>query len=316
LRNDGGQFTDVTAEVGLVMDGLTTSVTAADMDGDGDLDLAVGQYILPSTCPSGCLPNPAMCMYPRSLLYENQNGHFVEVGAERGITANDPTLTMLFYDFDGDGDADLFVGNDVGQTYPNRMYINDGTGHFQDMGMQVGLARDAVGYGGDTMGVAVGDYDRDGILDLVATNFSGEPTVLFHCHADHVCVDSHLEGKDLDSSIPFMKWGVGMVDFNNDGWVDIFIANGDLMSPAPEPNLLYFNRYGTTARTWSTCRVPETRSRSSTSIAGSSSATSTATAPWTWWRSGTPGLLRCSSITLRLETGSPSSSIPCPRALR
>jgi hypothetical protein len=245
LRNDGGKFTDVTAAVGLVEDGLSASVTAGDIDGDGDLDLAVAHYVDPATCAQECPPNPEKCAPLRSLLFENQNGHFVEVGVARGITAKEPTLAILLVDFDLDGDLDLYVGNDL-PAYPDRLFVNDGTGHFVDQAPKLGLAWDATGSGSYTMGVAVADYNRDGVLDLVSTNFEGLPTLLYPCHQGPVCVDSHLEGMDIDSSIPFTSWGIGLVDFDHNGWLDLFTASGLLngKGQTAQRNQLYKNGFG------------------------------------------------------------------------
>jgi enediyne biosynthesis protein E4 len=237
-RNDGGRFTDVTDNAGIATSGFSTSATAGDMDGDGDLDLMVARWVDTASCPEGCLPPPVKCAPYTNLLFENRGGKFVEVAAERGLTEADSSLASLFFDFDEDSDLDLYVGNDSGQTFPDRLYINDGTGHFRDEGAARGL--DA--YGTDTMGVALGDYDLDGVLDLATSDSLTRPKRLFHCRADspRTCCPADLG----PSSTPFVNWGIGLVDFDQDSDLDIFLANGDFSAPIPMRKQLYWNHSG------------------------------------------------------------------------
>src|SRR5262249_11372035 len=133
LRNDEGKFADVTADAGLVESGFSTTATAGGLGGDGGPDQFVGDLVTPDTALVPlCSPPPKVCMYERNSLFINDGGKFHEAGEERGIYHEEPTLASLFFDFDRDGDLDLFVGNDMGAMNPDRFYRNDGTGFFHD----------------------------------------------------------------------------------------------------------------------------------------------------------------------------------------
>ena len=226
LRNDGGQFTDVTAESGLVEDGYTTTATAGDIDADGDLDLFVGHLVTASTCFQGvCSPPPKVCQAEANTLFVNQGGSFTEASKERGITHVEPTLASLFFDFDGDGDLDLYVGNDMGNLNPDRLYKNDGTGMFHDAAPAHGLEL----WGTDTMGVDVGDADGDGTTDLVVSDFRLLPTRLVLCpRLDFPCEMAGISPESTEA----VKWGIGLLDFDQDGDLDIFTTGGDVDVPA------------------------------------------------------------------------------------
>lgn len=239
LRNEGGVFTDATEILGIQEDGFSSSATAGDIDGDGDLDLVVGQLVVEESCPEQCHLLPLACPARRTLVFENRGAEFVETGVARGITAEEPTLATLLFDFEGDGDLDLYLGNDMGVLYSDRLYMNDGTGHFVDQADAFGLAA----AGTDTMGIDVGDYDGDGVPDLITTDFKHKPTRLFHCFPSPLpCSFEHLGPE----SLPGVDWGVGFVDFNHDGRLDVFTAAGDVYDPdrIGERNQVYFNRDG------------------------------------------------------------------------
>lgn len=226
LRNDGGTFTDVTAEAGLIEDGYTTTATAGDIDGDGDLDLFVGHLVTASTCFQGvCSPPPKVCEAEANMLFENKGGAFTEVSASRGITQKEPTLASLFFDFDGDGDVDLYVGNDMGSMNPDRLYKNEGTGMFHDASEAHGLTL----YGTDTMGVDVGDADGDGTTDLVVSDFRELPARLVLCPRLELPCD--MIGIN-EASAESVKWGIGLLDLDQDGDLDIFTTGGDVDVPA------------------------------------------------------------------------------------
>lgn len=241
LRNDHGHFTDVTDEIGLVTSGMSSSATAGDIDGDGDLDLVVGRFVDPSTCPPAeCVFSPTKCKPLRTLIFENRGGRFVEVGVDRGVTPEEPTLATLLFDFDSDGDLDLYLGNDLGNEYPDRLYINDGSGHFEDRAVEVGLAA----LGTDTMGIDVGNYGEDGSIDIVMSDFLTKPTKLFRCAgAPMTCAMDDLG----PSSTPYLKWGIKFADFDQDGDLDLFTASGNFSvvdAERDQRNQLYWNENG------------------------------------------------------------------------
>ena len=237
-QNQGGTFTDVTAAAGLGESSFSTSATAGDIDADGDLDLFVGRLVVLSTCPDECYLFPLACQSERNLLYVNQgNGTFVESGAARGLTELEPTLAALFFDEDDDGDVDLYVGNDMGVAFPDRLYVNDGTGHFQDQGASRGYSA----AGTDTMGVDVGDYNGDGTTDMVTTDFKDRPTRLYDCFSDALpCSFTTLPVESTQG----VHWGVGFVDFDHDGDLDVFQTAGDVFDPerVGTPNQVFVNR--------------------------------------------------------------------------
>lgn len=243
FRNDRGRFADVTAEAGLAFVGNSLSAAAGDLDGDGDLDLVVSQGV--TTCDDVCDPSPSTCRTERSLVYENRENRFVETGAERGVTEPGEALATLLFDFDGDGDLDLYLGHDGGR-HPDRLYVNDGAGRFVDRGAELGLAFDAGGKDSATMGADVGDVDGDGHLDLVSTNFSGDLTLYYRCDANRRCTDVSAE-RGLEASRPFLNWGVGLEDFDADGDLDLFTASGELLMPFVQRNQLFWNERGTFA---------------------------------------------------------------------
>jgi hypothetical protein len=225
LRNEGGHFTDVTDAVGLVEEGFTTAATAGDIDGDGDLDLFVGHLVTPNTCPKPyCWPSPASCKPEKNALFLNEGGMFHDVAAERGITEEEPTLASLFFDADADGDLDLFVGNDIGLKFPDRLYRNDGKGFFSEVGAKAGLTMP----GTSTMGVDVGDADGDGTLDVVVSDYKDSPIRLAVCK--EVGAPCEMIGIDQESTAS-VKWSVALADFDQDRDLDIFAVAGATVVP-------------------------------------------------------------------------------------
>ena len=229
LRNDGGAFTDITEQAGLVEDGLTNTATAGDIDADGDLDLFVGHFVVPETCPKPyCAPSPASCQPLPNALYINEGGVFSEQSAARGLTHVEPTLASLFFDFDMDGDLDLFAGNDIGAKNPDRFYRNDGTGTFSEHGKSTGLEM----LGTDTMGVDIGDIDGDGTLDLATSDFRMAPIRMLLCKDPSA--PCQMIGID-EESLQSVKWSIALVDVDHDTDLDIFTVSGNVSVPEGYP---------------------------------------------------------------------------------
>ena len=245
FRNTGrGTFADVTRAAGTGDRHWGMNCAFGDYDKDGDLDLYVANYIdfSEETVPKpGALPNcrygtlPVFCG-PRGLtgepdvLYRNDGGRFTDVTASAGI--KDSGLYgfgVLFSDLDGDGWQDIFVAND---SVPNQLYRNRRDGTFVEEALVSGVAVSADGREQASMGVDAGDYNGDGDLDLIVTNFSGDYSTLYENLGDGLFTDvTHKVGMGI-ASLPYLKWGVGFIDVDNDGYLDLFVANGHVYPAA------------------------------------------------------------------------------------
>lgn len=241
-RNTGeGSFLDVTRKAGLYSKHRLWGVGCSflDYDRDSDLDLFVTNYIDfdPVSAPrpgenSNCLWKgiPVMCG-PRGLkglpsnLYRNEgDGTFADVSEQAGITAAGERygLGVLVADFDSDGWADVYVACD---STPNLLFRNNRDGTFSEMGLLAGVAYSGDGKEQAGMGVDAGDYDNDGDLDIVKTNFSDDKSSLYKNHGDGTFSDATFEA-GLGVNLAYLGWGVGFLDYDQDSFDDIFIANG------------------------------------------------------------------------------------------
>lgn len=237
-RNNGdGTFTDVTKHAG-VGNGEQMGAGACflDMDKDGDLDLYVSNYLRFSydkhrVSMAGNAPKymgPPYYPPTSDTLYRNNgDGTFTDVSDEAGISQNvGAGMGTVCSDYDGDGDTDIFVANDI--SVGNFLFRNDGTGKFKEIGLPAGLAYDLHGDEQGSMGVDVGDYDNDGIFDFYVTSYQRELATLYKGLGDDIFEDvTRITGAGAGTMMN-VTWGIGLVDFDNDGDRDIFVACGHL----------------------------------------------------------------------------------------
>jgi enediyne biosynthesis protein E4 len=240
-RNHGnGTFTDVTEKAGVGDRRWSSSAAFGDYDRDGNLDLYVCKYIkvdldgLPAPGSGiNCtyLGKPVMCG-PRGLqgevdaLYHNNgDGTFSDVSQRSGAWDRDRLfgLGVVWADFDADADLDIYVADDDG---PNLLFVNQGDGTFQEMGIASGLAVNADGLFQGSMGIDAADYDNDGRLDAMVTNFSNDYSTLYHNDGQLLFTDVTASADLIRPAWPFVKWGLMLADFDHDGWKDIFHVNG------------------------------------------------------------------------------------------
>jgi hypothetical protein len=240
LNNGNGTFRDVTAKAGVGDSRWSSAAAAADYDRDGYLDLFVVNYLdydlnhLPVAGKFCSYRGIDVACGPRglkgagdSLYHNNGDGTFTDVSRKAGVS--DPQgyygLGAVWGDYNNDGWPDLFVAND---TTPNYLYRNNGDGTFTDVAIPAGVAYSDEGREQAGMGVEFEDVDNDGWLDIFVTTFSDDHKTLFrNTGKGYFRDDSALAGITADSWRD-LSWGVGFFDFNNDGWKDIFVANGHI----------------------------------------------------------------------------------------
>ena len=240
-HNDGrGRFTDVTAKAGLTQSRTRWSTSCAflDYDRDGRLDLFAANYI-DLDLASAPTPRSGLCRYKglpvacgppgltggKNLLFRNRgDGTFEDASERSGITRAGGTygLGVSTFDFDGDGWTDLYVAND---SNPSTLYRNNHDGTFTDVAIRSGCAYSQDGKPQAGMGVAVGDYDRNGTMDVFKTNFAGDTSTLYANTGRGLCEDrTFTAGIGLNTR--WLGWGTAFVDLDNDGWLDLFLTNG------------------------------------------------------------------------------------------
>jgi len=239
-NNRDGTFTDVTAKAGVGNAGRWgTSAAFGDYDNDGNLDLYVVNYVdidldhLPQFgqgpfcqyrgIPVSCGPRGLKGARDR-LYHNNGDGTFTDVTEKLGIDPGEYYgLGVLWLDYDKDGCLDLYVADD---STPSMLYHNDCKGGFTEVGAQAGVAYSSDGREQAGMGVDTADFDHDGWPDLVKTNFSDDTNNLYHNDHNGEFTDVAGPAGFGAVSIPFLGFGVKFFDFDNDGWSDIFVANG------------------------------------------------------------------------------------------
>ena len=238
-NNHDGTFTDIAERVGVTGGGWSAGCGFADYDRDGNLDLFVSRYVHFDFAQLPEFGKDKTCQYrgvevqcgPRGLpgesdfLFRNDgNGRFTEVGEKAGV--RDPReyfgLGLAWFDFNRDDWPDLYVANDSG---PNFLYENQKDGTFKEVAFPMGVAVSEDGGEQGSMGVALGDYDNIGRLSIYVTNFAEEYSALYHNDGDHF-TDASFRSKTAPSSLPYVKWGTSFFDYDNDGFLDLIVANG------------------------------------------------------------------------------------------
>ncbi len=240
-RNRGdGTFEDATARAGLqnAKPRWGSGCAFLDYDRDGRLDLLVANYI-DFDLASAPVPESGLCRYKgvpvacgppglrggKNVLYHNTgNGTFEDVSVRSGITAAAGTygLGVSTLDFDDDGWTDVYVAND---SNPSALYRNNHDGTFTDIAVTAGCAYSQDGKPQAGMGVAVGDYDRNGTMDIFKTNFAGDTSTLYANTGGGLCDDRTFQA-GIGRNTRWLGWGVSFTDLNLDGWLDLFLVNG------------------------------------------------------------------------------------------
>jgi hypothetical protein len=249
-RNNGnGTFADVAPQLGVARKGWSTGASFGDYDGDGRLDLFVPGYVefdlnnLPPSPSEAGKPGatgqnfcqfrgaPVLCG-PRGLkgegdtLYRQKpDGTFEDVSKQTGVN-DEPKyygFSSVWVHVNNDSLLDLLVVND---STPNQLYMNLGGGKFEEVGYPSGVALNENGREQAGMGLGVGDYDNDGLVDFYITNFSDDSNTLYHNDGEGNFTDVTFQAGHGEPTIPFLGWGTGFLDYDNDGWKDVYVANG------------------------------------------------------------------------------------------
>jgi enediyne biosynthesis protein E4 len=233
-NNGDGTFSDRTKSAGLSETGWATSAAFVDYDRDGDLDLFVARYVDFAIAANKLCSDPAGARdycgprayrpVPDRLLRNEGNGRFVDATERAGITKADGAgLGVAIGDYNGDGWPDIYVANDA---TPNQLWINHRDGTFRDDGLLSGSAVNASGNPEGSMGIASGDFDGDGDEDLFVTNIIGETFVLYVNDGRGNFDDARARTGLAALTAAFTGFGTDWFDYDNDGWPDLFVANG------------------------------------------------------------------------------------------
>jgi enediyne biosynthesis protein E4 len=263
-NNGDGTFTDVSQKAGVAGKGTrwNTGCAFVDYDRDGRLDLFVANYI-DLDLATAPVPESGPCLYKsvmvacgppglqggKNILYHNNgDGTFTDVSEASGILSANGTygLGVLTADFDNDGWPDIYVAND---STASALYQNKKNGKFQDIAIEAGCALSPDGKPQAGMGISAADYDLDGNLDIVKTNFAGDTPSLYHNQGGANFEDATFTA-GLGAHTQYLGWGCGFFDMDNDGWADILICNGHVYPEVeqlkteagyPQRKLLYQN---------------------------------------------------------------------------
>jgi hypothetical protein len=243
-NNHDGTFTDVAEKAGVILGNWSSGATWGDYDGDGRLDLFVPGYvhydIANQPGAGGNDVSFSFCQFrgvkvmcgprglkgePDHLFHNNGDGTFTDVSEKAGVADKNGYygLSSVFIDVNSDGKPDLLVAND---STPNYLYINKGDGTFEDESYASGYALNENGRETASMGIAVGDYQNNGLVDIYNTTFSDDYNPLYRNDGDANFTDISYQLGIAEPTIPFLGWGTAFLDFDNDGWKDIIIGNG------------------------------------------------------------------------------------------
>ena len=237
-NNGDGTFTDLTERAG-VDNGSQVGAGACflDMDKDGDLDLYVANYLEFSYDTHVTKNTQGVPVYANPRYYQpvhdnlfrnNSDGTFTDVSKESGIADHAGWgMGMVCGDYDNDGDTDIFVANDVAENF---LFMNNGSGKFEEVALISGFAYDLNGHSQGSMGVDCGDYDNDGWLDFYMTNFEQQFAALYKNLGNGIFEEVNLITGSGAGTRPHVTWGNSFVDFDNDGDRDIFVACGHLQN--------------------------------------------------------------------------------------
>ena len=259
-NNRDGTFTDITREAGIAGSGWSTSAAFFDFDNDGSLDLFVARYLDYSYQAKLHCAEKGIHSYchPRHFsgltnkLYRNLgDGRFLDVSEVSGLAKTvGKGLGVVAADFDGDGWTDLYVANDGVR---NLLYKNNGDGTFKDMTFVSGTGYNSEGEAEAGMGVDVGDYNGDGLMDLVVTNYDLETNALYRNEGRWLFSDERWQAGIAQPGLELLGFGVGFLDFDNDGDQDLLVVNGHVLDNIElirdnlryaEPMQLFENRGG------------------------------------------------------------------------
>ena len=237
-RNNGdGTFTDVAEAAGVTESRWSTSCAFADYDRDGDLDLYVVNYIvfdiavnpwcglkekdLRAYCEPDNFPAQSDTLYRN-----NGDGTFADVTKSAGIyNTTGKGLGVVWGDYNNDGAPDIYIANDSTE---NLFYRNNGDGTFEEIGFMVGVALSEDGAAENGMGTAFGDWNNDGWFDLTVTNYAQQTNTLYHNDTDGFFTDATATTKTAQVTYPYLGWATAFIDYDNDGYQDLFVANGHL----------------------------------------------------------------------------------------
>ena len=237
-RNNGdGTFTEVAESAGVTEPRWSTGCAFADYDRDGNLDLYVVNYIVfdidenpwcgfkEKGIRAYCEPDNFTAQSD-TLYRNNGDGTFTDVTKTAGIhNTTGKGLGVVWGDYNNDGTPDIYVANDSTE---NLFYHNNGNGTFEEVGFMVGVALSEDGVAENGMGTAFGDWNNDGWLDLTVTNYAQQTNTLYHNDADGFFTDATITTKTAQLTYPYLGWATAFIDYNNDGYQDLFVANGHL----------------------------------------------------------------------------------------